>query len=97
MSKAQLEVRELQRCASIFRTLSHPKRIQIVEILQKKAHCVNEIQKQIELSQAETSHHLRLLLLTGVIKNRRDGKNVYYSCEADKLKQVFDVLQLLGI
>jgi DNA-binding transcriptional ArsR family regulator len=89
-------MRELQRCATIFRTLSHPKRIQIVEILQKKSQCVNEIQKTIALSQAETSHHLHLLLITGVIKNQRAGKNVFYSCDNEKLKAIFDALGILG-
>ena len=93
--RKELNSTELEKCADFFRTLAHPMRIKIVETLQKGPKCVGDIQKVLKIDQPPTSHHLKLLVNTGVLNYRRDGKKTFYSLVPgiiDKTYMMIDVL-----
>ena len=77
--KTDLDPIRIERCAEYFRTLAHPMRIKIVDMLEGGPKCVGEIQKVLKIAQPPTSHHLKLMTKIGVLKYRRAGKNTYYS------------------
>lgn len=77
--KSELDPVRIEKCADYFRTLSHPMRIKILEILAKGPKCVGDIQKALKIDQPPTSHHLKLMVKIGVLNYRRDGKNTFYS------------------
>lgn len=75
--------------AQLLRTLSHPTRLAVLEILRDSEQCVCHMEATLGLRQASISQQLMVLREAGLVGVRRDGLNVYYRV----LKPgVFDVL-----
>ena len=64
--------------ASVFRQLGDPNRIRIFWLLCHCEECVTNISALVGMSSPAVSHHLKQLRASGLIVNRRDGKEVYY-------------------
>ena len=68
------------RKAEIFKALSNPARLDIIDQLLEGEKCVCEIQAALEkYEQPHISKSLAKLKSAGLIKDRREGMNVYYS------------------
>jgi len=64
--------------AEFFRTLGHPARIRILELLSQREHAVHELRSDIAIEQSNLSHQLAVLRRTGlVLQDRRDGQVFY--------------------
>jgi len=75
--------------ADFFRTLGHPARIRVLELLSERDHAVHELLAEISIEPSNLSHQLAVLRRTGLITQaRRDGQ-VFYSISAP---QVSDLL-----
>ncbi len=61
--------------------IAEPSRARIVALLGRGEHCVCDIGEALEISPALVSHHLRVLRGTGLLRERRRGRWVYYSLE----------------
>jgi DNA-binding transcriptional ArsR family regulator len=73
--------------------LCHPARVFILRQLQRQGGlCVVEIERVVPLSQPAVSDHLRILRRTGLIRVRIEGRNNYYTLNADVLNQANDIL-----
>jgi len=60
------------------RALSDPTRLRIVALLEKDELSVNELQEITRMGQSRISTHLGLLLDSGLVQSRRDGKRTFY-------------------
>jgi DNA-binding transcriptional ArsR family regulator len=69
----------LDQMAESFRLLGNPTRLGIVHALNVTELCVCDLGVLFEMTSSAVSHQLRLLRKSGLIKFRREGKNVYYS------------------
>ena len=73
---------------SFFKALADPNRLRILRILVNGERCVSDICATLKnLSQPSVSHHLGVLKQAGLVQDRRDGKEIYYSvqlCEMAK-------------
>ena len=69
-------VKELCR---LFRVLSDETRLKLLLALQGGEQHVTELCRKLRLPQPTVSHHLGLLRMHGLVRNRRKGKLVYYS------------------
>jgi ArsR family transcriptional regulator, lead/cadmium/zinc/bismuth-responsive transcriptional repressor len=69
--------------AEIFKALSDPSRLKIVLALLKREHCVCDIAVICQQSESAISHQLRVLRTLKIVKNRREGKSVYYTLDDD--------------
>ncbi len=65
--------------ARFLRTLSDPTRLRLLGILQDGEQNVTALRRTLALPQPTVSHHLALLRSAGLVANRRDGKQVFYS------------------
>lgn len=72
------------RASEIFQLLSDPTRLRILWLLSHSEQCVNNISLAVDMSTSAVSHHLRTLRQTGLIVNRRSGKEVYYKLSENK-------------
>jgi DNA-binding transcriptional ArsR family regulator len=80
MSEPFIDIEKLDCMVNRIKALSHPDRIAILELLQKKERAsVGEIQSHLNLEQASTSNHLRILRDQQILVAKRAGKNKYYS------------------
>ena len=65
--------------------VAEPTRARIVALLGHGEHCVCDIGEILGLSPALVSHHLRTLRASGLVRERRSGRWVYYSLDLDRL------------
>ena len=64
--------------AEFFRTLGHPARIRILELLCDRDHAVHELLGEIEIEPSNLSHQLAVLRLAGLVApTRREGQVIY--------------------
>jgi len=82
---------DFQELADIFKFLGDYNRLRILHALNIEELCVCDISALLEMSQSATSHQLRLMRAARLVKNRRDGKNVYYSLDDNHIKTLLDV------
>jgi len=76
--------------AELFKVFGDSTRIKILWALDEAEMCVCDIAALLNMSQSAISHQLRVLKQANLVKNRRDGKIVYYSLNDDHVKQIFD-------
>jgi DNA-binding transcriptional ArsR family regulator len=80
MSELFIDIEKLDCMVNRLKAISHPDRITILELLQKKEKAtVSEIQAYLNLEQASTSNHLRILRDQQIVTSKRAGKNKFYS------------------
>jgi ArsR family transcriptional regulator len=65
--------------------VAEPTRARIVSLLGHGEHCVCDVGDMLGLSPALVSHHLRTLRASGLLRERRSGRWVYYSLDLDRL------------
>lgn len=76
-----IPVQQSYNLADLFKTLGDPTRIRIVDALSKSEFCVCDLAEILGLSQSATSHQLRVLRNSKLVKFRREGKMVYYTLD----------------
>lgn len=69
-------------------TISEPTRVRIVALLGHGEHCVCDVGDKLALSPALVSHHLRALRDSGLLRERRSGRWVYYSLDLAALERL---------
>ena len=82
-----------------FLGFANPTRLRILQRLGEKGEeNVNDLAAHLRMSQPRISWHLRKLSLGGVIKTRRDGRQVYCSLDVENIaRERAHLDQLLGI
>lgn len=75
--------------ADLFKTLGDPTRVRIMDALAKSEFCVCDLAELLGLSQSATSHQLRVLRNSNLVKYRRDGKMVYYSLQDNHVLELY--------
>ncbi len=86
-----------EKKAEIFKALSNPVRLEIVDLLINGEKCVCEIVSELKkYEQPHISKNLSKLKNAGIIKDRQKGLNIYYSismrCIADFIKYLNNIL-----
>lgn len=81
--------------AELFRTLGHPARIRILELLRDGERTVGDLRQALELDASRTSQHLRELRDRDVVAARRDGKNVHYRIKDPRTLELLEVARML--
>jgi DNA-binding transcriptional ArsR family regulator len=78
--------------AACFRLLGDPKRVRILYALLGAGElCVCDIAATAEVSETTVSHAMRLLRTAGIVRNRRDGRTVYYRLDDAHVRLLLDV------
>ena len=78
--------------AKIFKALSDPIRLEIIEFLRDGEKCVCEITPHLNLIQPLVSRHLKILKDSGLVAYRKDGNKRLYSIPNQKILEVVDSL-----
>ena len=88
-----MDLVKLEKVAFVLKTIAHPLRIGIVELLRYQDKLsVNQICERLNSEQSLTSHHLSNMKLKGILSCSREGKNMYYSL---KMKEVTKVISCI--
>lgn len=76
--------------AQLFRALSHPVRLRILDILARQEACVCHLTEILGQRQPYVSQQLATLREAGLVTDRRDGTLIYYRLADDALTMVLD-------
>ena len=76
---------ELQ--AEVCKTIANPKRLEIIHALRNGEKTVTELVNILGVPKANVSQHLAVMRTKGVLKNRRDGVNIFYSLSNVKVTE----------
>jgi len=83
-------MREDDQLSRLFKALTHPARLQILNLLRDGEQCVCHMEAHLSYRQAYISQHLAVLREAGLIEDRRDGWNVYYRVTEPGVYEVMD-------
>ena len=70
---------ELQDLADFFKVFGDVTRLKILNVLLCSEMCVYDIAAVLGMSQSAISHQLRVLKQMDLVKNRREGKTIFYA------------------
>jgi ArsR family transcriptional regulator len=81
--------------SKVFKALADPIRLRILGLLSSREMCVCEVMVALDLTQPTASHHLRILENVGLVKDRKEGKWVFYSVASPELFEGMRKLDIL--
>ncbi len=85
-----MEMKPLENTAALFKLLSHPSRLAILQILREGEECVCHMEAALGLRQAYISQQLMVLRQAGLVADRREGWNVYYRVTKPEIYALLD-------
>ncbi len=83
----------LEAAAECLRTLSHPSRLRIVQMLLRERYTVGELAEACEIPSHMASEHLRLMERCGLLSRDRDGRRIFYSVAEPHLAQIMKCIE----
>ena len=84
------EMETLYDLAELFKVFGDTTRVRILWALDSSEMCVCDIAYLLDMTQSAISHQLRVLKRAQLVRNRRDGKIVYYSLADDHVRTIFN-------
>ena len=85
----QVDLLNIKKAGLILRAVNHKLRQQIIKLIDEHGKMtVTELYVKLRLEQSVASQHLAILRKAGFVKTVRDGKFIFYSVNADRLKDL---------
>ena len=81
---------ELYDLAEFFKVFGDSTRIRILSALSAAEVCVCDLAEALGMTQSAVSHQLRILKQNRLVKNRREGKSVFYSLADSHVRTILD-------
>lgn len=81
--------------ARVFKALCNEYRLQVLERLRTGEKCGCDLLEHIPMSQSNLSHHMKVLVESGIVRGRQVGKWTYYAIDPDKAQAAIDLLKEL--
>ena len=79
--------------AELCKVFSHPKRLELINVLREQELSVGELAKRLKISIGNLSQHLAMMRSRGVVLVRKDGNVVYYRLANPKMLKAFDLIR----
>lgn len=83
----------LGQAADCLRTLAHPHRLRIVQLLLRGRYTVGELAASCEIPSHMASEHLRLMQRCGFLKASREGRCTYYTIAEPHLANIMGCIE----
>ena len=87
-----IDLDALGQAAECLRTLAHPHRLRIVELLLGGRYTVGELAESCGIPSHMASEHLRLMQRCGFLASEREGRTVYYSVVEPHLANIMNCI-----
>ncbi|MFU0437774.1 ArsR/SmtB family transcription factor [Streptomyces sp. BG2AG] len=81
--------------AEFFKTLGHPVRIRVLELLSEREHAVSEMLAEVGVEAAHLSQQLAVLRRAGLVTARREGSAVYYTLSNPEVAELLRVARTI--
>ncbi len=79
--------------AEMCKVFSHPKRLELINVLREKEMSVSELCERLGLAPANLSQHLAMMRQRHILVSRKEGNMVYYQVANPRLLEAFDLLR----
>lgn len=83
----------LQQAAECLRTLAHPHRLRMVEMLLAGRYTVGELAEACEIPSHMASQHLRLMQRCGFLSSSKEGRKTFYNVVEPHLANIMNCIQ----
>lgn len=74
--------------ANIFKVFSDSNRLQILNMLSDEEMCACKILEKFNITQPTLSHHMKVLVDSGLVIARKDGNWMYYKLNYSKINDI---------
>lgn len=81
----------LYELAELFKVFGDSTRTKILWALDEAEMCVCDLAYLLNMTQSAVSHQLRVLKQSKLVKNRKEGKIVFYSLADEHVRQIFEL------
>ena len=79
--------------AEMCKVFSHPKRLEVINLLRDKEMSAGEIGIRLEMTPANLSQHLSMMKERHILVSKKEGNVVYYRIANPRLLEAFDLLR----
>lgn len=79
--------------AELLKAMSHPRRLEVIHLLRERTLSVTQIQRMLDLPQANLSQHLQVLRQAGVVETEKKGKRIFYRLAHKNFAKASDLLR----
>lgn len=76
--------------AELFKVFGDSTRIRILYVLFESEMCVCDLANVLNMTQSAISHQLKILKINRLVKNRREGKSIFYSLADEHVRLIID-------
>jgi ArsR family transcriptional regulator len=86
---------EHEKNAQVFKALCDENRLRILEMLRGGENCACELLDSLEIGQSALSYHMKILVASGIVKSRQEGKWTHYRISEEGSRYASVLLQEL--
>jgi len=91
-------MRDHEGDARVFKALCNEYRLQALELLRTGEKCACVLNERIDVSQSTLSHHMKILVESGIVSARQEGKWTHYSIREDGARRAMALLaEIVGV
>jgi DNA-binding transcriptional ArsR family regulator len=83
----------LEQAAECLRTLAHPHRLRMVQMLLSGRYAVGELAEACEIPSHMASEHLRLMQRCGFLACEKEGRRAYYTIAEPHLADIMNCVE----
>jgi ArsR family transcriptional regulator, zinc-responsive transcriptional repressor len=83
----------LAEAAECLKTLAHPHRLRMIQMLLRDQYAVGELAEACEIPSHMASEHLRLMQRCGFLESKKDGRKVFYQVAQPMLSNIMDCIE----
>ena len=87
--RANVNDETLYDLAELFKVFGDSTRIRIISALMDGEMCVYHLSERLGAGQSAVSHQLRILRSAGLVRPRREGKEIYYSLDDEHVQEIY--------
>ena len=77
------------------KVFSHPKRLELINVLREKEMKVGDLSEKLGLASANLSQHLAMMKERHILVSRKEGNVVYYRITNPRILEAFDLLRAI--
>ena len=79
------------KLADLYKLIGDTTRCRILFALDQNEMCVCDLANVLNMTKSSISHQLAVLRRSGIVKCRKNGKEVYYTLDDDHIVQLFEI------
>ncbi len=96
MVRRNISIENITKAAKILKTIGHPLRLEVLEVLEAKERLnVSQIKEAIhsKVEQSLLSHHLIKMKDKGILQSKKEGMHVVYNITDRNILKIFDCME----